>query len=316
MESLRILLIGSTGFVGANLARHLLRGQHELHVQVRATSNLWRIHDIRDQVELHYFDITSPRSTENALRAANPEGVILCSKYGGGRADESQNRHYAVNFQGLRNILMPGQRSGVEWMINTGSAYEYGDSKEVVSERTLPRPVGDYGLSKLFGTEYCSFFSRRLGLPVVTLRPFQAYGHYEDASRLFPYLLQCMTTDKPAVLRNPNVVRDYVFINDLLRAYDLSTKKVRDLPLGSVINIGTGVGHSVREVAQRLRRTCRSKSKIEVDTGEARTEAKIPKLVANITAAASLLAWQPQYPLDRGLRHYAEWFASHGEILR
>jgi len=79
---MRVFITGIAGFVGAGLARALLRDGAEVHGIVRPSTDLWRIADIKDELRLHSGDLLDPESIRSAIKEAQPEVLFHLGVYG------------------------------------------------------------------------------------------------------------------------------------------------------------------------------------------------------------------------------------------
>ena len=78
----RVLLTGGTGFVGANLARRLLRDGNEVHLQTRQGYKPWRIEEIRNDVQLHLVDLANRDLLTKLLGTIRPDWIFHLAAHG------------------------------------------------------------------------------------------------------------------------------------------------------------------------------------------------------------------------------------------
>src|SRR3990167_7904835 len=72
----QVVLTGATGFVGANLTRRLILDGHKVHLFVRPGSDLWRINDIREEVEIHKVCIEDKQGVDELIGKLCPQWVF------------------------------------------------------------------------------------------------------------------------------------------------------------------------------------------------------------------------------------------------
>lgn len=305
----KILITGASGFVGSNLARFLVNKGLSPHIFIRKDSNLWRIKDILGKLKTHILDLTDEAATRGAVSRLKPQIILHCAVYGGYHFQLDSKKIMQTNMFGTMNLLNACVKSGFECFVNTGSSSEYGLKNKPMRESDLLEPVTDYGAAKAMATLFCQQIARNKNLPIVTLRLFSPYGCFEDHRRLFASLiLSCLNHQTPK-LSSAHPVRDFVFIDDVIRAY-LKTVFNISRAAGSIINIASGKQHSVGEVALKIVKLTGLKDKpVWGSVKNPRLEPS--RWVADISKARELLGWDPEFSLTEGLIKTIEWFSNN-----
>ena len=201
-------------------------------------------------------------------------------------------------------------------LINSGSCFEYGKSTGKLSEKEGCRPASIYGTFKCLSTNLVSQFSSISKIRTITLRIFQAYGPYEVKGRLVPYVLYSLIKGERISLKTPNLKRDFVFTEDVTRAFEQSIEIVEDLDQNEIINIGTGDSTSIVNLVRIAKNVTRSGSTIDYGNHAEKPEDDLGKLEADITKAQRVIGWSPRYGLKDGLRIYSEWMKDRLEFYR
>lgn len=308
MNSLRgekVLITGATGFVGSNLARMALRQGAEVYVNVRQRSNTWRIKDIISDINLVDADITEYENLREHIRKIRPNIIFHTAVYGGNALQNDFKTIIDSNLIGTANLLKSCKDINFDLFVNTGSSSEYGIKQQSMVETDLLEPVNDYGVSKASATMYCRSKAINENLPVVTLRLFSPYGMYEDRSRLIPSVIISAICQKNPKISSRKFVRDFIFIDDVLVAYET----LIDHPVsgGQIYNIGTGKQHTVGEVTDTVLRLLGNK--VEYELGVPQNWKNEPGFwQANIDKAKLELRWEPKYTLETGLKATIDWF--------
>lgn len=301
----RILITGTTGFVGSCLARCLVGQGYQIDVIARATSDTWRIDDLIDYLEVHYVDLRDSVAVERAVKLMRPEVVFHLATYGGFVSQRNAGLIVESNLRGTVSLLDSCLQVGCELFINTGSSSEYGKKTGPMKETDLLEPDDAYGVAKAAATLLCRLEAVKREASVVTLRLFSPYGPRDDPKRLIPYVIKSLLRGERPKLSTPSSVRDYIFIDDVLDAY-LNVLEA-DLPPGEILNIGSGMQHEIGEVVGLI--TDVISSDIEPEWGVVTSQRPEPDCwVADIGKAASELGWQPATSLEAGLRKTVQWF--------
>jgi nucleoside-diphosphate-sugar epimerase len=301
---MKALITGATGFVGSCLSRRLLSEGYEVHIFTRPASNRWRIADLAPSLNDHHVDLRDAEKVEKQVGAIRPEVIFHLATYGGFAFQRETNVIFASNLTGTINLLKACAKVGFERFVNTGSSSEYGFKSSPMKESDLPEPRGDYGVAKVAASLFCRAEAERLRLPVITLRLFSPFGPWDDPKRLIPYVMAEFLRDVQPRLANPEAVRDYVFIDDVVEVY-LKTVGA-SLPFGEIYNIGSGVQHSIADVVRQIQ-ACMTGCPTPI-WGARQVERPEPgNWVGDISKTTSDLGWIPQMPLRTGLTKTADW---------
>jgi UDP-glucose 4-epimerase len=248
----RILLTGASGFVGANLARRLLRDQHEVHLLLRDRHQTWRIEEITKDCSISIADITNRESVTRCLRSAKPEWVFHLSAYGAYSNQTGFEQMVATNLIGSANMLDASIECGAESFVQTGSSSEYGYKSGAAREDDRVDPNSHYAISKAAATHYCQFTARKLGLNAVTARLYSVYGPYEEPTRLIPTLIVHALSNKLPPLVSPEIARDFVYVDDAVDALILLASHQTASP-GAIYNVCTGTQNSLAQIVELTR---------------------------------------------------------------
>jgi nucleoside-diphosphate-sugar epimerase len=151
------------------------------------------------------------------------------------------------NIIGTATLLQACLKTGFEAFVNTGSSSEYGFKDHPPGEKEWLEPNSYYAVAKASATLFCRYTAQSLGLRIPTLRLYSVYGPYEEPSRLMPTLIVKGLENRLPPLVAPHIARDYVYVDDVVRAYLLAATE-EEQELGAVYNVGTGVQTSLREV--------------------------------------------------------------------
>jgi len=304
----KVFITGATGFIGSNLARRCLERGGEVFINTRKTSDTWRIRDILPEVNVVPADISEYQKLRDALRKIHPDVIFHTAVYGGSADQKITEKIIETNINGTVNLVRSCRDVGVSLIVNTGSSSEYGIKNSAMNESALLEPVTEYGVSKAAATLFCQSFAAAYNLPIVTLRLFSPYGRYEQKSRLVPSVILAALQRINPKISSPGFVRDFVYIDDVLDAYE-SAISLRN-PSGKIFNIGSGQQHSVGEVVDGIIRILGNEVAYETGTPQAwKNEPAVWQ--ADIHKAKSELGWKPEYSLERGLAATVDWFKVH-----
>jgi nucleoside-diphosphate-sugar epimerase len=178
-----------------------------------------------------------------------------------------------------------------------------------MKENDILEPDNLYGITKAAGTMYCQLMARKFNLPIVTMRPFAVYGYFEDKDRLIPTIIKACLTNTELKLANPNFVRDFIFIEDLINAYIKTIQNVKKAQ-GKVFNIGSGRQTNIATVVNLIKKITKSSLKpIYAQIQSVQTEPQYWQ--ADISQAKRILSWYSRYTLEKGLEKDIKWFSKN-----
>ena len=302
---MRVLVTGGAGYIGSVTVERLVeRGDDVVVLDDLSTGHRGAV---AGGAELHAGDLLDREAVSKAL--AGCEAVIhFGAKALVGESMRRPELYWRVNEGGTQNLLQAMREAGVRRFVCSSTCAVYGDTGgEPISESTPTDPVNPYGASKLAMDELAAEEASSHGLAAISLRYFNVAGaserfgeHHDPETHLIPLVLRAAAgagpvsvfgTDYPTP--DGTAIRDYVHVEDLADAHLTALDAL--LPgEHRVYNLGTGTGHSVREVINEVKRTLGVKVKA-VDRG--RRPGDPPVLVASAEKIADDLGWRPERTL-------------------
>jgi dolichol-phosphate mannosyltransferase len=303
----RILITGACGFVGANLTRRLLPDGHEICILVKPDSDTWRLSGVIRDIDVRFIDLCDATNLRTIVHNFKPDWVFHLAAHGAYAWQANWHQMVATNLVGTINLLECCSETGFESFINTGSSSEYGFKQGAATECDLIEPNSYYAVTKAAATMGCRFLAQSRQLNVTTLRLYSVFGPYEEPNRLIPSLLTAAMRGTLPPLVNPSVARDFVFVDDVVRAYLLAAALVRsESERGAVYNVGTGVQTSLAQIVNLVRTKFEITAEPQWGSMEDRAWDS-DTWVASIEKIASDLSWRPEVSLEQGLDCFIEF---------
>ncbi len=280
LKGKRILVTGSSGFVGGNLVKELER--QGVKVLTLTNGDGHRI-DIRD-----WQRVREIRNLDIIYHLAAITYVPF--------SFESPREFYEVNVLGTLNILELGRLHKLEKIV-FASSYVYGQPQYLpIDEKHPINPINPYSRSKVLAEELCKAYYEDYGVKCIILRPFNIYGQGQNDNFLIPSILKQLVNGK-VELSDPEPKRDFLHVKDAVEAYVKAGKYASsDF---EVFNIGSGVSYSVDEIVRKILNI--SRLDIEVSYQHQRRKSEIMNVIADITKAEKKLNWEPKVSIDDGL---------------
>ncbi len=315
-----VFVTGGAGYVGS----HSCKAFAEAGWRVVVYDNLSR--GYRDLVrwgELIEGDLNDEKTLIEALARSEPDVVAHYGAFAS--VPESMREpdlYYRINVEGTRNLLAAMRAAAVEQLVFSSSCATFGVHSALITEETRQSPINPYGATKMAGERMIQDFGAAYGLRSVILRYFNAAG--ADAAletgernshdpRVIPLAIRgamdggftfTIFGDKLDT-RDGTCVRDYVHVTDLADAHLRALDWLGRGKESQVFNLGTGVGTSVKELADAVERI--SGGKITRKLAPARA-GDPPSLVASAAKAENVLGWKPQHSsIDNIIRTAWAW---------
>ena len=185
----RVLVTGASGFIGSHLTRRLVGEGATVHALTSTVSSVYpaRLLDIRDSLQLHEASLDDRGAMELLADEVKPEYVFHLGAYTHvGKSWNRVDECIQTNIQGTVNLLMAVERTGFTRFLNTGTSEIYGDIEVPFREDAAVHPISPYSVSKHCAEEYCRLFADARDLPLVRVRPFNAYGPMQSPDRVIP----------------------------------------------------------------------------------------------------------------------------------
>jgi UDP-glucose 4-epimerase len=289
---MRVLVTGGAGFIGSHLVDALVERGDDVVVLDnlrRGCREHLRPHLDSGACRLHLGDIREPGDVDRAL-----EGVSLVfhlaaqSNVLGAMSDIDYS--FTTNVVGTFTVLDAARRAGAQRVVFSSSREVYGDVDVVpVQESAALAPKNPYGASKVAGEAYCHAMRHSFGLDVAVLRLANVYGT-RDSDRVIPRWLRLAETGADLPVYGGKQVLDFVPVRVAVAAL----LYVGDYGLDGVLNVGTGVGTEILELAERIREATGSGVAVRIEPAN---DCEVTRFVADVTRMRSLGIEPPADPL-------------------
>ncbi len=302
---MKLLVTGGAGFIGSHLVDRLIMEGHEAVVVDNLVTGKRR--NINRSARFYKMDIQSWR-LERVFRNERPNVVMhLAAQMDVRKSVENPMFDAQVNVLGTLNVLQQAVAHGVRKVIfsSSGGAI-YGEQETYPAPEThVTNPLSPYGLSKLCGEQYLSYYQRVSGLQAVSLRYANVYGPRQDPegeAGVVAIFIQKMLNNEQAVINgNGRQTRDFVFVDDVAEA----NLAMMGQDTQGTYNVGTGVETSINDLFRILVQHTGSVCK-EIH-GPAK-KGEQARSVIDSTKLRHEVLWEPKADLSEGLKKTVEYF--------
>jgi NAD dependent epimerase/dehydratase len=302
----RTFVTGAGGFIGSHLVERLVRLGSRVRTLVRYNSrNDWGLlellpAEIRDQIDIVVGDITDPYGTAKFLQ--NNDIVFhLAALIAIPYSYIAPAQFVAVNCLGTLNLLEAARTQGVECFVHTSTSETYGTAQYTPIDEAHPlQGQSPYAASKIGADKIAESYHLSFGLPVMTIRPFNTFGPRQSARAVIPTIISQALTGDVIRLGSLTPVRDLNYVSDTVEGFI----KIAENPeaIGHVVNVGSGKGVSIGELAQKILDIIGRDKTIVAEAERVRPEAsEVMELICDYRKAKELLGWEPRVSLDQGL---------------
>ena len=166
-------------------------------------------------------------------------------------------------------------------------------------------PVNAYAASKSAAWLFCNMYHRTHGYPIVTVRPFTAYGPRQSIRVLIPQAILSALRGQDFEMTGGEQTRDFTYVDDVVEGCIRAS--LSEKAIGQTINLGTGEEHAIKGVVLEVLELMGSTVKPLLGALPYRP-GEIWCLYSDSSKAKELLGWQPQVSLEEGLRWTIKWY--------
>jgi UDP-glucose 4-epimerase len=304
----RVLITGSSGQIGTNLALRLIADGHEVF-GVDKRQNTWTdaFRYLLQDLSGNLAGVEYPPVDVVVHLAAHAKVHQLV------REPHRALENVVITF----NVLELCRRLRVP-IVLASSREVYGDVHrfEGYDEATADFAFTEstYSASKIAGEAFVYSYARCYGLPYLVFRFSNVYGRFDNdlqrMVRVLPLFTHSMLRDEPITVFGGNdKTLDFTYVDDCVDGIALGVEAlVEGRVVNHTINLAFGQGNTLIRAAELIAAELGAEPRLTVAPS---LLGEVTHYVADITKARTLLAWEPQVPLEEGLRRSVAWFREH-----
>lgn len=310
---MKILITGGGGFQGSHLAESLIDKGHKVTILTTYNEESERNTEgfYEKGITVVYGSITD-RIIVNKTAPGHDVIFHLAANVNVDESLEDPLSFVQVNItQGTFNILEICKKHNIR-LIYASTCEVYGDGHdlddgELLTETAELKPNSPYAASKASADRLCYSYYKSFDMNITIVRPFNIYGERQKDGTfgaLIPIMVRkALTGVKLTVFGDGSATRDYLYISDLIDAYNIVLEN--DTLSGKAINFGSGVDTSVKDISEYIAK----KLDAEIEYGPARP-GEVMRFPADISLAKSI-GFEPKVDIWKGIDRYIEWAKIH-----
>lgn len=313
---MRILVTGGAGFIGSHLCdKYAKEGHTVLCLDNFMSGDLRNIRHLLDyrNFKLVKGDIRDFGLLEKVMLDID---VVfhLAAQIHVDRSYIEPKLTYDVNVMGTQNILEVARIHDAKRIIYASTSEVYGSALQVPIDENHPlNAPHPYGASKIAADRMCYAYMHTYGMNISTLRFFNIFGprqrDFGYGGVISIFTRRVLSGTPPIIYGDGTQTRDYTYIEDAIRAYDLVLNYTK--PITGPINFGTGKEVTILDLASKIIDLCGKKGDIKPVHVVPRI-GEVERLIADATKTKTLLGWEPKFSLEEGLNRFIQWYRNYG----
>lgn len=333
-----IFVTGGAGFIGSHLAEHFLKKKCRValfdNLSRKGTEKNLRYLQSRWSSKFHFIkgDVRDEKHVKNAVQKNAPSVIFhTAAQVAVTTSVENPREDFEINALGTLNVLEAARTlkdKPVVCFTSTNKVYgkmddvtvsekktryEYKSKPAGISEEQLLDFYSPYGCSKGTAEQYVHDYARIYGIPCIVFRMSCIYGtrQYgtEDQGWIAYFIISALTGKPLTIYGDGKQVRDVLFVDDLVRAFDAALKNIVKTS-GRIYNMGGGRGNTLSLL--ELLRLLELKTKQSIKPSFAGWRPGDQKVyVSDIRRARAHFGWSPRITPERGVEKLMRWVAEN-----
>lgn len=301
------LVTGGAGFIGSNLADHLLRAGHSVRILDDFSSG--KRENLPAGAEVLSGSVADMEACRRAVQGVRYV-LHLAAMPSVPRSVELPAETHTANVTGTLNLLIAARDAGVRRLVFSSSSAVYGESPTLPKHEGMnPSPLSPYAVHKITGEYYCRVFYQLYGLETVSLRYFNVFGPRQNPASpyaaVIPRFITAILRDEPPVIYGDGQqTRDFSHVQNVIEG-NLAACAAGRAACGETFNIACGGRISLLDLVATINRICGKNIAPRFAPPRA---GDIRDSQASIEKAARLLGWTPSLDFAAGIERAVAWY--------
>lgn len=308
-----ILITGISGFVGGHFSRFFFNKYPGCEIHgISRSKPAWDLgvesDPVKDAIRFHQCDLLDSEKTKQIIGDIQPDYILHLASFSS--VAQSWNEpviSFLNNTNAFLNVVEAVRINDYSpRILSVGSSEEYGvvtKDNIPLSEQQMPSPANPYAVARVSEEYLANIYVKGYNLDICCTRSFNHMGPGQSAhfviSSLARQFAEIVRNNKKPVIKigDGSIIRDFVDIDDVVRAYDCILEKGKT---GEVYNVCSGNGHPIREIVDRLSGLTGIRVTVE-QTPDLLRPIDNPILIGNYAKLKRDTGWQPMCPFNKSL---------------
>ncbi len=264
---LRVLVTGAAGFIGSHVIKGMLDGGHEVFgvdIDLEKVKQYNHLSGTSCNAKCHWISLNLENTVhnQNVLSQYMFDGVIHCASRQP-RAGLTFDDYYRGNVLLLTLLLdVVAERQSTQFITFSSAAVYGSDTADMLDEKTPPKPVNFYGLSKHVMEEVLKIRSREEGLNIVCLRMPSVYGTHQGGGLVETYFESAYQGRDIEVYGGGQWLRSLLHVDDIVAVCRMIIERTVPLRGYQLFVLGSGDALTMEEIAKIIAKKMRSSSRV------------------------------------------------------
>ena len=224
-----------------------------------------------------------------------------------------------TNVLGTLNVLEAARALETPRVVHTSTSEVYGTAIQVPIDESHPlQGQSPYSATKIGADKLAEAYALSFGLPVVTLRPFNAFGPRQSTRAIVPTIVtQLAAGRRDLQLGATDPTRDLTYVTDTAEAFLAVGTAPPEAVIGRVFNAGSGREVSIGDLAELIARLMGREMTVSLAPERLRPkDSEVLRLLSDSSRLRDHTGWQPRHSLEEGLMATIAWFSEPANLAR
>ena len=257
---MKIIIFGGCGFIGKNLTKYLKKFYDVIVIDKYIDDIFLK----ENKIEFYQYNFENIDQLRKIINKEKPNYIInLISYVTSVRELNLFPKMINSNLDILLKIYETTKDlETLKLVMQFGSGEEYGNIEAPFTEIMKEEPVSPYAIAKLLTTNTALMLYKNYNFPICIVRPSNLFGKYQTKDKFIPYILEKLKNNEEILTTFGEQKRDFIFIDDFVNIIQKLLEK-SNLIRGEVINVGSGISISLKDIILYLKEKLNSTSEIK-----------------------------------------------------